>query len=245
MTSNLDLDSKRDQEAPDDLWFASPFDFDGDGKNTKPWHVQRRFRRRMRLLQIPENLAGKTVLDMGSWDGFWAFECERRGAKVLALDNWVSERHYRTFLYARDRLGSKIDHRRMDAHDVSPETIGKFDIVLCCGLLYHLRHPLAALERIRSVTLDRLILETHSLIPAVHERIPMMTFFPGDEAPSSPFHHEGGFPTKAWLASALHAAGFARCEFVYTPSFRYLKKLRAFITNTPGHGRLIAHAFVR
>ena len=112
MTPNLDLDSEHGQEeAMDNLWFASPFDFDGDGKNTKPWHVQRRFRRRMRLVQIPEDLTGKTVLDMGSWDGFWAFECERRGAKrVLAIDTWVSERHYRTFLYARDRLGSKIDH---------------------------------------------------------------------------------------------------------------------------------------
>ena len=247
MTRNLDLDSGRDQEESiDDLWFASPFDFGGDGKNTKPWHVQRRFRRRMRLVQIPEDLTGKTVLDMGSWDGFWAFECERRGAKrVLAIDNWVSERHYRTFLYARDRLGSKIDHLRMDAHEVSPETTGKFDLVLCFGLLYHLRHPLLALEKIRSVTLDRLILETNSLIPAVHEQIPMITFFPGDETSSSLFHYEGGFPTRAWLASALHSAGFARYEFIYSPSFRYLKKLRALITNTPGHGRLIAHAFVK
>lgn len=231
----------------DELWFASPFDF-GDGNKTKPWHVERRFRRRMRLVQIPKDLTGKTVLDMGSWDGFWSFECERRGAKrVLAIDTWKSERHYKTFLYARERMGSKIDHMRMDAHDVSPETTGRFDLVLCFGLLYHLRYPLLALEKIRGVTLDQLIVETVSLIPAVHERIPMITFFPGDEDASGsdfPWHH-GGFPTRSWLSYALNAAGFARHEFVYTPSFRYYKKLQALLTNTPGRGRLIAHAFVK
>ena len=99
------------KRAEDEYWFASPFDFAGDGTNTQPWHKQRRFRRRMRLLQIPKDLTGKTVLDMGSFDGFWAFECERRGAKrVLAIDTWVSERHYVAFLHARERLGSKVDH---------------------------------------------------------------------------------------------------------------------------------------
>ena len=234
------------RRAEDAYWFASPFDFDGNGTNTNPWHIQRRFRRRMRLLQIPKDLTGKTVLDMGSWDGFWAFECERRGAKrVLAIDTWVSERQYGTFLYARERLGSKVDHLKLDAHDVSPERTGKFDLVLCFGLLYHLRHPLLALEKIRSVSLDQLIIETNSLIPAIHERIPMITFFPGDEASDNLFQHKGGFPTRSWLARALHSAGFARHEFVYSPSFRYYKKLIALLTNTPGRGRLIAHAFVK
>jgi tRNA (mo5U34)-methyltransferase len=248
VTSDLDVDSQQRQgpAGADDYWFASPFDFDGQGTSTQPRHVQRRFRRRMRLLQIPKDLTGKTVLDMGSWDGFWAFECERRGAKrVLAIDTWVSERHYQTFLYAHERMGSKIDHVRMDAHDLSPEAIGKFDLVLCLGLLYHLRHPLRALERIRSVTSDQLILETNSLIPAVHERTPMITFFPGDECGDSLRQHDGGFPTQSWLACALHAAGFARHEFIYSPSFRYYKKVLALLTNTPGRGRLIAHAFVK
>jgi tRNA (mo5U34)-methyltransferase len=247
MTTGLDRDLQHGQgQAENDYWFASPFDFHGNGKNTKRWHVQRRFRRRMRLLQIPGDLRGKTVLDMGSWDGFWAFECERRGAeRVLAIDTWASERHYRTFLYARERMGSKIEHLRLDAHDVRPETIGKFDLVLCLGLFYHLRHPLLGLEKIRSVTLDQLILETNSLIPAVHERTPMITFFPGDELGAGLPRQEGAFPTRSWLACALQAAGFARHEFVYTPSFRYYKKFLALLTNTPSRGRLIAHAFVR
>ncbi len=68
--------------------FHSPFDF-GEGVHTKPSYVFRRFRRRLRLMQIPEDLSGMTVLDIGAWDGFFSFEFERRRAKrVLAIDTW-------------------------------------------------------------------------------------------------------------------------------------------------------------
>src|SRR5258706_14494121 len=80
--------------------FHSPFDF--DGFNTKPPHVQRRFQRRLRLLPIPADLSGKTVLDVGAWDGFFSFEFERRGAKrVLAIDAWGG-RGLDVFLLARE-----------------------------------------------------------------------------------------------------------------------------------------------
>jgi len=196
-------------------------------------------------MQIPADLSGKSVLDIGTWDGYFAFECERRGAKrVLAIDTWNGEKEFQAFLFAHKSLGSKVEYMRLDAHDISPAITGTFDLVLCAGVLYHFRHPLAALEKIRSVTQNQLIVETNSLIPAVHEHIPLMTFFAGDETACEYGWHEGGFPTRAWLKFALQAAGFARSEFVYTPSFRYLKKLQALVTNRPGRGRLIAHAFV-
>jgi len=100
------------------------------------------------------------------------------------------------------------------------------------------------LERIRSVTGSELILETSSLIPALHEGTPLITFFPGDAEASKFDWHHGGFPTRAWVSAALTAAGFARHEFTYTPSFRHLKKLAALITNRPRYGRLIARAYV-
>jgi len=64
--SNQDDLRKRVHELRDR--FHSPLDF-GDGIVTRPWHVQRRFRRRLRLLRIPDDLSGKTVLDIGAWDG--------------------------------------------------------------------------------------------------------------------------------------------------------------------------------
>lgn len=244
LTSSDELSKLRQRVSELRGHFHSPIDF-GNGIVSKPWRVQRRFRRRLRLMQIPTDLTGKSVLDIGSWDGYFAFECERRGAKrVLAIDTWDGEPEFQAFLLAREHLHSNVEYMRLDAHDISPEKIGMFDIVLCAGVFYHFRHPLLALERIRSVTQHQLIVETNSLIPAVHERIPLITFFAGDLNAHEHSWHHGGFPTRAYLASALKAAGFARCEFVYTPSFRYLKKLKAFVTNTPGRGRLIAHAFV-
>jgi len=223
--------------------FYSPFDF-GDGMVTRPDRVHRRFRRRVRLLRIPSDLSGKRVLDIGAWDGYFSFEFERRGAQVLAIDTYAWDHGgLDCFLFARERFNSKVEFRRMDVHDLKPEAVGRFDLVFCAGVLYHMRHPLTGLERIRSVTAGQLILETHSLLPACHEWVPLMTFFPGDEDATQFKWHHGGYPTRAWVVDALKAAGFARSEIVYQPSFRWAKKLAALATNTPQRGRLILHAF--
>jgi tRNA (mo5U34)-methyltransferase len=226
--------------------FHSPFDF-GDGRLTRPRHVARRFRRRLRLLRIPPDLSGQRVLDIGAWDGYFSFEFERRGANVLAIDTYAWDHGgLDCFLFARDYFHSKVEYRRMDVHDLSPEAIGRFDLVFCAGVLYHMRNPLIGLERIRSVTAGRgrLVLETHSLLPALHDWVPLITFFPGDEDATKYKWHHGGYPTRAWVVDALRAAGFARSEVIYTPSFRWAKKLAALLTNRPQRGRLIVHAFV-
>ncbi|SRR6266540_1852299 len=240
--SNQDDLRKRVHELRDR--FHSPLDF-GDGIVTRPWHVQRRFRRRLRLLRIPDDLSGKTVLDIGAWDGYFSFEFERRGAKrVLAIDTYAWDHGaLDCFLLARDHFKSQVEHRRIDVHDLTPEAVGRFDLVFCAGVLYHMRNPLIGLERIRSVTAGQLILETHALIPALHEWVPLITFFPGDEDATKFAWHHGGYPTRAWVVDALRAAGFARSEVVYTPSFRWGKKLAALVTNKPQRGRLIVHAY--
>lgn len=224
-----------------DLKFYSPFDF-GE-RRVRPLHVARRFRRRLRLLQIPEDLSGKTVLDIGAWDGWFSFEFERRGAKrVLAIDTYAWDRMggLDCFLAAREHFQSKVEYQRLDVHDLDPRDVGTFDLVFCAGVLYHMRHPLLGLERIKAVTAERLVLETHQLIPAMHERVPVIRFFPGDgRTPPSP----GGFPTKAWVLEALQAAGFVDARVVYSTNTRWLKKLRAIVTNRPQRGRLIVHAF--
>jgi tRNA (mo5U34)-methyltransferase len=196
-------------------------------------------------------LTGKTVLDIGAWDGFFSFEFERRGAKrVLAIDSftWDDQREWprglECFLLAREFFKSKVEYQRLDVHDLDPKAIGTFDLVFCAGVLYHLRHPLLALEKIRSVTAGQLILETHALIPAMHESTPLMTIFPGDDEAVRLGLRYSGYATQAWVAAALRTAGFARQQFIYTPSFRWWKKFVALATNNPQSGRLIAHAFV-
>jgi tRNA (mo5U34)-methyltransferase len=252
LPSSMSVDDFRTQFEEIKGHFHSPFDF-GHGMVTRPGHVQRRFLRRLRLLQIPADLTGKTVLDIGAWDGYFSFEFERRGAKrVLAIDSFAWDqrpsgfpRGLDCFLLAREFYGSKVDYRRMDVHDLSPDVIGTFDLVFCAGVLYHMRHPLLVLEKIRSVAANQLILETHQLIPALHEHVPLIRFFPGDEQSEVRPVSTGGFPTQSWVAHALEAAGFARHEFIYTPSFRWLKKFAALVTNRPQGGRLIVHAFTK
>src|SRR5688500_15284324 len=115
---------------------------------------------RLAQLQLPGSLAGQTVLDIGAWDGFFSFECERRGAaRVVAADyyswhgsGWGTKAG---FTLAREVLGSKVEDIDIDVMDLAPERVGTFDLVLFLGVLYHLRHPYLALERVSSVVGDR------------------------------------------------------------------------------------------
>jgi len=135
-------------------------------------------------LELPESLAGRTVLDVGAWDGFFSFEAERRGAaRVVATDSfcwhgpgWGTKAG---FELARQALGSRVEDADIDVMDLSPERVGTFDVVLLIGVLYHLRHPLLALERVASVTRDLLILET--VVDMVGVRRPAAAFYPGGE----------------------------------------------------------------
>jgi len=127
---------------------------------------------------IPASLAGRRCLDVGTWDGFWAFEMERRGAaEVHALDvpdpyrwDWPARARIREsyeggkanleairrngngFPIAREALGSAVERHEMTVYEISPESLGRFDFVFVGSLLLHLRDPVGALERIRTVT---------------------------------------------------------------------------------------------
>lgn len=217
----------------------------GNGVNTKnEAHTIRRFKRRLDLMQIPEDLTGKTVLDIGAWDGYFSFEFERRGAKrVLAIDTFAWDKGgIDNFLFAREQLKSNVEYKRLDVYDLDPEEIGKFDIVFFAGVLYHLKKPLIALEKIRSVTNELLICETHAMVPFTHEKYPIISFFPGDEIADRPWKI-CAYPTLEWLRCAFEAAGFKKHVFKYTPSMRIWRKCKALFTNTPQSGRCIVHAY--
>ena len=160
---------------------------------------------------IPQNLQGKRVLDIGAWDGWFSFEMERRGADVLAIDNWDNPR----FHQAKALLNSRVEYRQMDIYDLTPQRVGRFDIVLFMGVLYHLKHPLLALERVCALTtemaaVDSFILcEEHRPGEKVDER-PVMEFYETSEF---------GGQTDNWVAPSLaclralcRTAGFALVE---------------------------------
>jgi tRNA (mo5U34)-methyltransferase len=160
---------------------------------------------------VPADLKGKRVLDIGAWDGWYSFEMERRGADVMAVDCWDNPR----FREVHAALNSRVDYRQLDVYELTPDTVGRFDIVLFMGVLYHLKHPLLALERVCAITtemaaVDSFILrEQHRPGENVEQR-PVMEFYETDEF---------GGQTDNWCGLSLpcmmamcRTAGFARVE---------------------------------
>jgi len=95
---------------------------------------------------IPADLRGKSVLDIGCNGGFYSIEMKRRGAdRVLAID--FDDRYLSQAKFAAEALGCEIEFRKLSVYDVQ-ELSEQFDVVLFLGVLYHLRHPLLALDLI-------------------------------------------------------------------------------------------------
>lgn len=121
---------------------------------------------------LPKSLEGKTALDVGTANGFWAFEMEDRGADVTAIDvenwedfdtlPWIHLGPGKTepqFEFARTMRGSRVKRKVCNVYDLSPD-LGMFDFVFCGSLLMHLQNPLKALVNIRSVTTEQATIMT-------------------------------------------------------------------------------------
>jgi tRNA (mo5U34)-methyltransferase len=105
---------------------------------------------------IPDRLEGKTVLDIGCNAGFYAMEMKRRGAeRVLGLD--TDDEYLEQARFAAEVNGLRIEFRKMSAYDVG-QLREKFDLVIFMGVLYHLRHPLLALDLIHEHVAGDLLL---------------------------------------------------------------------------------------
>ena len=116
---------------------------------------------------LPTRMEGMRALDIGTWDGFWAFEMERRGAEVVALDldderdlDWPPRRRPDTFPerargagfeLASNVFGSQVERITRSIYDARPEDLGTFDVVFCGSVIMHLRDQFLALERIAAL----------------------------------------------------------------------------------------------
>ena len=176
---------------------------------------------RLPRVHLPEDLSGKTVLDIGAWDGFFSFEAERRRAsRVVACDyyawhgvGWGTGRGKDGFELARTALNSRVEDVALDVLDLSPDKIGTFDVVFFLGVLYHLPNPLLALERVASVSRGLLILET--VVDMVGIGRPAAAFYPDKELNNDPTNWWG--PNHAAVQGMLTSVGFSRVD-VITPA---------------------------
>ncbi len=170
---------------------------------------------RLDRMGIPANLSGKSVLDIGAWDGFFSFEAERRGAaRVVATDSHAwRDRGKSGFEFAREALGSKVEDRDLDVMDLSPSTVGVFDLVLFLGVLYHMKDPLAGLEHVASVTVGQVIVAT--AVDLVGIRRPAVAFYPGREFSDDPTNWWG--PNPPAVLAMLRTVGFRRATVYASP----------------------------
>jgi tRNA (mo5U34)-methyltransferase len=180
--------------------------------------------------RIPDDMSGMRVLDVGAWDGFWTFEALKRGAReAVAIDDFsdylgrLSERErpgWETFDLCRDALG--FDHDRcqrieMSVYDVCEEQLGRFDIIFCFGVVYHLRHPLMALDRLASICDCEIFVESAILDDYSPYRGGLGAGYPGGQMvmefyPEDQYGSNGSnwwVPTLQCLGHMVRCTGFA------------------------------------
>lgn len=179
---------------------------------------------------FPDHFTGKSVLEVGSWDGFYSFEAEARGAdRVVATDSWAwqgrSPLPFRPgdptprfgskqgFDLVHEARNSKVESVEVDVMDLGPDDVGTFDVVLFFGVLYHLPNPNLGIERVASVCDDLLILETQT--DMLLTRRPAAAFYPGAELRGDESNWWG--PNLAALTGMLRSAGFPKVEVMWAP----------------------------
>jgi tRNA (mo5U34)-methyltransferase len=112
--------------------------------------------------RLPIDLKGKRVLDIGAWNGCFSFECERRGASEVVAYS-LENPDVAGFTRLKELLCSRVKYVQGSVYSLAPEVVGEFDLILFFGVLYHLRYPLLAIDRIRSVSRGDVLIETHTL----------------------------------------------------------------------------------
>ncbi len=174
---------------------------------------------------IPADLSGRSVLDIGCNGGFYSLEMKRRGAdRVVGIDS--DERYLAQARFAAEVSGLEIEFRNHSVYDVA--RLGeRFDVVLFMGVLYHLRHPLLALDLIRThVAKDLLVFQ--SMQRGANDAAPVQpdydfaetAHFDAAAYPKMHFieHRYANDPTNWWAPNAacvqamLRSAGFEILE---------------------------------
>jgi len=133
-----------------------------DGTQTAPDHPLGdfpAFKWRQIAPYVPADLEGRRALDIGCNAGFYSFKLAERGAHVLAVD--MDDHYLRQATWAAEQLdpNGRVEFRRMQVYELARSTEA-FDLILFLGVLYHLRHPLLALDIVSERLRGRLILQT-------------------------------------------------------------------------------------
>lgn len=175
-------------------------------------------------LALPD-LHGKSVLDIGALNGYYSFAAERAGAaRVVALDynEWLPRPDGTPapgrsgFEVARKILKSRVEPVLGDLMEIDVAALGRFDVVLFLGVLYHLEDPLGGMRRVAELTGGLAVIESHAMTAgALADQHALLEFFPGSELNDDPTNWY--VPNIAAIEGLCRAAGFSSTQPVVGP----------------------------
>lgn len=168
---------------------------------------------KLHALALPDRLDGMSVIDVGAMEGYFSFQAEARGAaRVVATDHYMwnwSPSVLENLRLVKRVLGSGVEEQTVSVEDLSPDTVGSFDVALFLGVLYHAPNMVQYLERLRSVTKVFAVVET--LVDMLHVDEPCAAYYPRLSLNQDPTNWWG--PNLACVRDMLERVGFSRVEF--------------------------------
>jgi tRNA (mo5U34)-methyltransferase len=166
---------------------------------------------------VPTDLTGASVLDIGTTNGGAAFTLERRGASKVVATDIVDPMHF-GFEAIRSALGSNVEFRQLSVYELSRVMQEQYDYVVFWGVLYHLRHPLLALDNVRAMTAGTAYLETAVCDGELPELAETKTvrFYRRDELGGDSSNWFA--PTTSTLIDWCHTCGFEPTNAISWPT---------------------------
>lgn len=172
----------------------------------------------------------KTVLDIGAWDGYFSFAAERNGAKRVVASDWTCWEgpcwgSKDSFDYVKNELNSNVEEWICKAEEI-PTNGPKFDIVLLLGVTYHVKNPIALLERVSSLATERVVIETEYRDDEILE--PILYLIPDDSVMGDPSNWN--IPNLLGVKAMMEISGFSDIKITPNP---VSPKTRIFASGIP------------
>ncbi len=174
---------------------------------------------KIKLMDLPVDLTGKSVLDIGCNEGFYSFEFEKRGAsKIIAVDK--SPKAKEKFEFVKSVFNSKVDFLSTDVLSLKKKELGRFDYVLFLAVFHHLKFPMQVLDRVFDLTENIAFLEFVEAVPLEHPELSALV------RKMSKKGHLHMLPTKNFILEILEQTGFSKVEVLGTHRDHELKPAR-------------------